>query len=313
MKQSVVSSTPKQSVSTTPIKQSVSQSPSSSPYPKTPSQPYSSPTPLEDPDDDPEETKQRNIDKIKKQQLGYNVGRMSSQTRGGDGDDDGPLPTVDTKDLKGYCAFCGASLQGQNVIEVGGKEFHPRCFVCADCRKALTGPMLTVKDRYYHPDCLKCKHCSAPLKGKEFVVNPNNKQVYCPEHGRLDKTGTKAQVCGACKKPLSGKEAIVNALHQQWHQKCFACTNCKEVLNLQSCVQKSQKPYCEPCYQQIFRTRCALCKQIISGQIIEIGPADAPISYHAACFKCPTCSTPLKGQRFFVSGTVAYCEEHVPD
>jgi len=213
----------------------------------------------------------------------------------------------------GYCAFCGAALKGTNVIEVGGREFHPRCFVCANCRKPLTGAMLTVKDRYYHPDCLVCKHCNTSLKGKEFVINPNNKQVYCPEHGRLDKSGTKGITCANCKLPLSGKEAIVNALHQQWHQKCFACTNCKEALSLQSCVQKKGKPYCEPCYQQLFRTKCTFCKRVITGQVLEIGPMDAPIPYHAECFKCQTCSMLLKGQRFFVQGPAAYCEEHVPD
>jgi len=148
------------------------------------------------------------------------------------------------------------------------------------------------------------------LKEKQFVVNPNNQQVYCPEHGRLDKTGTKSVMCGGCNTPITGREQLVNALHLQWHQKCFVCTNCKKPLGGQKCTQKRGKAYCDPCYEEVFRTKCTLCKRIIDGPVLEIGPVDSPFPYHQDCFRCQTCDTPLKGQRFFVKGSVAYCEEH---
>jgi actin-binding LIM protein len=283
-------------------------------------------------DDDPEEAerKKRIIDKIKKQQQAFQAGIISGGdpklvaasmapakvesgggrgggARGGGGDD---VPYI-ADDGKGpWCAFCGATLKGQQVMEVGGKEFHPRCFVCAQCRKPLTGQMLTVQDRYYHPGCLQCKHCGQSLNGKQFVVNPNNKQVYCPEHGRLDKSGSSGLKCNGCKDPISGKEPVINALNAQWHQMCFVCDNCREPLVGQACVAQKGKPYCEGCYEQLFRTKCAACNTIIDGQVLELGPEGSQVSYHPGCFKCGTCSKPLKGSPFYLKGPGVYCEAH---
>jgi len=227
---------------------------------------------------------------------------------GGVGPDDVPYVMDDGKGP--YCAFCGGTLRGQQIMEVGGKEYHPRCFVCAQCRKPLTGQMLTVQDRYYHPGCLQCKHCGQSLNGKQFVVNPNNKQVYCPEHGRLDKGGSSGLKCAGCKDPISGKEPVVNALNAQWHQMCFVCDNCREPLVGQACVANKGKPYCEGCYEQLFRTKCAACNQVIDGQVLELGSEGAPVSYHPSCFKCGTCDKPLKGAPFYLKGPGVFCEAH---
>jgi len=308
-----------------------------SPYTKSPSQAYSPPPPADDEDappvdDDPEETerKKRIIDKIKKQQQAFQAGIIAGGDpklvaasmapaskpetgggrgggRGGGGDD---VPYI-ADDGKGpWCAFCGATLKGQQVMEVGGKEYHPRCFVCAQCRKPLTGQMVTAQERYYHPGCLQCKHCGQNLNGKQFVVNPSNKQVYCPEHGRLDKSGTKGLTCAGCKDPISGKEPVINALNAQWHQMCFVCDNCRETLVGQACVANKGKPYCEGCYEQLFRTKCSACGEIIDGQVLELGSEGSAVSYHPACFKCGTCSKPLKGSPFYLKGPGVFREAH---
>jgi hypothetical protein len=327
---------PKQSVAS-PYQQPKQSVASPSPYTKSPSQAYSPPPPADDEDappvDDPEEAerKQRIIDKIKKQQQAFQAGIISGGEpklvaasmaptpqpasgggRGGGGrpggGDDVPYIADDGKGP--WCAFCGATLKGQQVMEVGGKEYHPRCFVCAQCRKPLTGQMVTVQERYYHPGCLQCKHCGQNLNGKQFVVNPSNKQVYCPEHGRLDKSGTKGLTCAGCKDPISGKEPVINALNAQWHQMCFVCDNCREPLVGQACVANKGKPYCEGCYEQLFRTKCAACNEIIDGQVLELGSEGSAVSYHPGCFKCGTCSKPLKGSPFYLKGPGVYCEAH---
>jgi len=152
-------------------------------------------------------------------------------------------------------------------------------------------------------------HCAQQLNGKQFVVNPNNKQVYCPEHGRLDKMGLNALKCAGCKDPISGKEPVINALHQQWHQMCFICNNCRQPLVGQACVQNKGLPYCEPCYEDLFRTKCVACKLTIDGQVLELG-GDTAVSYHPECFKCQQCKKSLKGAPFFLKGSGVFCELH---
>jgi len=105
--------------------------------------------------------------------------------------------------------------------------------------------------------------------------------------------------CAGCKDPISGKEPVINALHQQWHQMCFVCTNCRETLVGQACVQNKGQPYCEPCHEDLFRTKCVACKLIIDGQVLELGSGDSAVQYHPECFKCQQCKKPLKGAPFF--------------
>lgn len=328
---------PKQSVAKSSPYQAPKQSVSKSTPKFTPSS-YSPPVDDTPPpvDDDPEESerKQRIIDKIKKQQAAFQAGVISggdpkliaasmSPTKiepdrgggrgrgGGPGGDD--LPYINDDGKGPWCAFCGATLKGQQVMEVGGKEYHPRCFVCNQCRKPLTGQMITVQDRYYHPGCLQCKHCGEKLNGKQFVVNPQNKQAYCPEHGRLDKSGTKGITCAGCKDPISGKEPVINALHAQWHQMCFVCDNCRSTLVGQACVQNKGKPYCEACYEHLFRTKCNACQAVIDGQVLELGKEGEQVSFHPECFKCGVCNKPLKGAPFYLKGPEIRCDKHALD
>jgi len=59
-----------------------------------------------------------------------NKNRGGGRGGGGYGGDDVPYIADDGKGP--WCASCGSTLKGQQVMEVGGKEYHPRCFcLCA--------------------------------------------------------------------------------------------------------------------------------------------------------------------------------------
>jgi len=280
-------------------------------------------------EDDQEETerKQRNIEKIKRQQMQYhqailtgsplpsgsNVGstpNYGTPTKNNGQQDQEKLPADDGKGP--WCANCGGTLKNQQVMEVNGKEYHPRCFVCFQCKKPLTGQLLTVQGKYYHPVCLSCKHCNTNLQGKQFVVNPQNNQVYCPEHARLKSTipGSGLQQCAGCTLSLSGADGIVNALNEKWHKHCFVCEHCREPLEGRQCIVQKGKPYCEKDHDLLFRTRCVACSKVIDGQILEIGSDNSTVSYHPACFKCVTCDKALKGSPFYLKGNSVFCEAH---
>jgi len=225
-------------------------------------------------------------------------------------DPDYPIVADDGKGP--WCAHCGGTLKGSQIMEIGDKEFHPRCFACFACKKPLTGQMLTVADKYFHPGCLTCKHCGSKLENKSFVVNPTNHQAYCPEHARLTSQTAGAGVlkCGGCLAAISGKESVINALGEKWHQHCFVCENCKETLVGKQTVVQNKKPYCEKCFETLFRTKCVGCDKVIDGQVMEIDSDGVSLSYHPTCFRCSTCNKSLKGIPFYVRDNAVYCETH---
>jgi len=266
------------------------------------------------------ERKARIVEKIKRQQAQYQAAVIGGTPLPDFSPPPGPkthtvglepdFPLVQDDGKGPWCANCGGPLKGSQIMEVGGREYHPRCFVCFSCRKPLTGQLLTVAEKYFHPACMVCKHCGTPLQGKQFVVNPSNHQLYCPDHARVTATGTGIK-CMGCQLPISGKEPVVNAMNGQWHRLCFVCEHCKETLVGQPCiVHTNKKPYCEKDFEMLFKTKCVACGEVIEGQVLEIGDGLAAAAYHPSCFKCNTCQKVLKGAPFYLRENAAYCEAH---
>ena len=87
---------------------------------------------------------------------------------------------------------------------------------CKKCRMPIEGACVNALDASWHPKCFVCTECKKPLKG---FISKNGKP-YCKDD--FEKLFSKT--CDMCKKPIKG--AFLNALGKTFHDTCFVCCNC---------------------------------------------------------------------------------------
>lgn len=114
--------------------------------------------------------------------------------------------------------------------------------------------------------------------------------------GRKPSSSESPQIlCSTCGESLSQGTCIFeksSGLH--FHQDCFKCTDCNKPLHDTSFSLKEGKVYCTEHYAEHFLPKCANpnCGKPVTGDAIDAGHGNI---YHAACFTCGHCNTPLAG------------------
>jgi len=51
---------------------------------------------------------------------------------------------------------------------------------------------------------------------------------------------------------------------KKWHEKCFSCVECHELITNNSFVPRDDKIYCSGCFEKRFAQRCTKCKEVSS-------------------------------------------------
>ena len=152
--------------------------------------------------------------------------------------------------------------------------------------------------RVYHPDHFVCSSCQKPLGTSSFYETngePNCETCYqnmfCPR-------------CAYCNQAIADR--CINALNQKWHVNCFVCNSCCQPFPSGSFFEKGGMPYCQPCFQGTFSSKCAGCGNMASGQLINaLGQ-----KWHSQCFCCSYCRRPFNGLPYFEKDGKPYCEQH---
>ena len=99
-------------------------------------------------------------------------------------------------------------------------------------------------------------------------------------------------VCAGCKAGLSASEDVLQALGGTWHERCFKCAACGEVLPpTETFAEDGGAPYHLPCLARKRAAVCRACGQPIEGEYVKAGDA----TYHEACFVCASCGGSLEG------------------
>jgi len=122
------------------------------------------------------------------------------------------------------CARCG-KLINEESLRVNGMCLHKECFVCSTCGKVLGSRFVTRDGRYY------CVPTGKP-----------GPQCFS--------AGLEA-LCAACGKPLAGQHAVVTDDEKKYHDHCFVCGICHELLSSQDYyiaeLKKGPTLCCESC------------------------------------------------------------------
>ncbi|XP_031427537.1 actin-binding LIM protein 3 isoform X9 [Clupea harengus] len=185
--------------------------------------------------------------------------------------------TEDYQRLYGtQCDSCGQFITGE-VVSALGRTYHPKCFVCSQCRKPFPiGDRVT----FCGKKCV-CQQCSHTLVSTNEPV-----KIHGPSH------------CAGCNEEIKQGQSLL-ALEKQWHVSCFKCQTCGTVLTGEY-ISKDGIPYCESDYHAQFGIKCETCHRYISGRVLEAGGKH----YHPACARCARCHMMFaEGEEMYLTGS----------
>ncbi|KPM04587.1 Paxillin-like protein [Sarcoptes scabiei] len=229
------------------------------------------------------------------------------------------------------CAGCKQPIKDNNYIRAMGKDWHPDCFKCTQCKvpldpenfyeknglpycekdyfnlfhpkcygctKPIQGTPLRAMGHDWHPECFNCDKCHVPLSPDNFYEK--NGRPYCENcfHKLY------SPKCCACNKPIKGKPVF--AMGKEWHPECFVCSypSCGRILSPDDFEQHEGKPYCKYHFGEMFLPKCFACKKPIKDKVVSaLGK-----TWHPECFACVQCGVPLDLNAFREKDGLPYCE-----
>eukprot|EP01088_Endostelium_zonatum_P017658 TRINITY_DN5322_c0_g1_i1.p1 TRINITY_DN5322_c0_g1~~TRINITY_DN5322_c0_g1_i1.p1 ORF type:complete len:1048 (-),score=264.07 TRINITY_DN5322_c0_g1_i1:43-3135(-) len=117
--------------------------------------------------------------------------------------------------------------------------------------------------------------------------------------------------CYGCKQPIRSQS--IQGCNQSWHNECFQCSRCRQVLDASSefftTASAPFAPICMNCQNRATSgTLCAACNTPIIDEVVNaLGK-----KWHARHFVCQQCRRSLIGQEHFPRDGQPYCRECFP-
>ncbi|XP_063818745.1 zyxin isoform X2 [Pseudophryne corroboree] len=163
------------------------------------------------------------------------------------------------------CTKCDQQLQGQQYYEDQGRPLCEDCYqdtleCCAVCEKKITERLLKAMGKAYHPDCFTCAVCHRALQGEPFIVDQNNQPHCVTDYHR--RYAPRCSVCGDPIAPEPGRDETVRvvALEKNFHMMCYKCEDCSCPLSIEAddsgCFPLDGHVLCKKCHT--VRARAAL-------------------------------------------------------
>ncbi|XP_053226426.1 zyxin isoform X2 [Podarcis raffonei] len=155
------------------------------------------------------------------------------------------------------CFKCEKQLQGQQFYNVDEKPFCEECYAgtlekCCVCKQTITDRMLRATGNSYHPQCFTCVVCHKALEGASFIVDKANQPHCVDDYHR--KYAPRCSVCAEPIMPEPGKDETVRvvALEKNFHMKCYRCEDCGKPLSIEAddngCFPLDGHVLCRKCH-----------------------------------------------------------------
>ncbi|XP_068018907.1 filamin-binding LIM protein 1 isoform X2 [Melanerpes formicivorus] len=154
------------------------------------------------------------------------------------------------------CRSCQRPLAAQRYYQRDGRPICDSCYQatlekCAKCQGLIVERIVRALGKGYHPGCFSCSACGRAIGTESFAVDEWD-EVYCvPDFYRKYAT-----VCSACELPIipsQDKDTYkIECLGRSFHEGCYRCESCGIPLSPEptekGCYPLGDHLLCKPCH-----------------------------------------------------------------
>ncbi|XP_010022008.1 PREDICTED: filamin-binding LIM protein 1, partial [Nestor notabilis] len=154
------------------------------------------------------------------------------------------------------CRTCPRLLAGQRYYQKDGRPMCDACYQatlekCAKCQGLITECIIRALGKGFHPDCFSCAACGRAIGAESFAVDEQD-EVYCV----ADYYRKYAAVCSACERPIIPHEDKdtykIECLGRSFHESCYCCESCRTPLSPEltenGCYPLDNHLLCKSCH-----------------------------------------------------------------
>ncbi|XP_065552915.1 filamin-binding LIM protein 1 isoform X1 [Lathamus discolor] len=154
------------------------------------------------------------------------------------------------------CRTCPRLLAGQRYYQRDGRPMCDACYQatlekCAKCEGLITERIVRALGKGFHPDCFCCAACGRAIGAESFAVDEQD-EVYCV----ADFYRKYAAVCSACERPIiphGDKDTYkIECLGRSFHESCYCCESCRTPLSPEltedGCYPLDNHLLCKSCH-----------------------------------------------------------------
>ncbi|EYC28313.1 hypothetical protein Y032_0008g88 [Ancylostoma ceylanicum] len=207
------------------------------------------------------------------------------------------------------CAQCFEPFPDGIYFEFEGRKYCEHDFhvlyapCCGKCNEFIVGRVIKAMNASWHPDCFRCELCSKALADIGFLRNAG--RALCRECNEREKAaGSGRYVCHRCHAMIEEGQHI-KFRGDSFHPYHFKCKRCNNELTVQS-REVGGELYCLRCHDTMGIPICGACHRPVEERVVTaLGK-----HWHVEHFVCYVCEKPFLGHRHYERKGLAYCEQH---